>query len=363
MSNFQKVFLPLVGALAQGLAQVLLAFSKMKQLREVTAYDVFRASIVPDLGLSGDPSLPLRVYVLQCRNGCIYVGISPKEKILSRLSEQFDARSEFCSEYCRKNVPTGVLCVWPAASEAIEAAFCLGMVRALRLSDWSKLGGWTQTSDKVSPLVVMQMTQAKRQLTNRCFDCGGSHHAGHRSCRGSNLDCWYKCVCCKERNNVSSRGQSTLKGAVAEAPPPAAPRPAAGAKATAKAAARASAPMPAPVPRKRPAGAAFGEVVCKKTFDECWDGEAVRKEPPPPKVARYACVKDFLKEMDTIKAGSAQKTIAERLKTLAKNKHWPKGSWDYFPEFGRQGGGGSAGVGCTRAGMQDIFLDRGGREL
>ena len=37
----------------------------MKLLREVTAQDVFRAAVVPDLGLSGYPALPFEGHDLQ----------------------------------------------------------------------------------------------------------------------------------------------------------------------------------------------------------------------------------------------------------------------------------------------------------
>lgn len=325
----------------------------MKQLYELRAHDCFRCSVVPDLHLSGDPSLPLRVYVLQCRGGCYYVGISLKEKILSRLSEQFDARSEFCSYYCKKNAPTGVLCVWPAASEAIEAAVYFEMLRSLRVSDFSKLGGWTQTSANVSPVVVMQMTQAKRQLTNRCFDCGGSHHAGHRSCQGSNLNCWYRCVNCKEKNNASARGQSTLEGAantqdlsrhVAAAAAKAAPSPS---TLVPPAAAPVDAHPSGPVFR-RPAGQTFKRQAPALSLDECW--QRCRKK------GRYGAVRDVLKDMDTVQAGKSIVHINENAPRWRTRFKWKAGEYERgIASFSAHQKGGSPGVGCTREAMADVY--------
>ena len=118
----------------------------MQKRSQVKADVFFRADPVPDLGLSDKAYLPLRVYVLKCSKSCYYVGISHKRNLLTRLAQQFDASSPHCSDYCKKNVPIGVLCVWPAASEAIEAAVFFGMLRALRLTDWSKLGGVSSES-------------------------------------------------------------------------------------------------------------------------------------------------------------------------------------------------------------------------
>ena len=44
-------------------------------------------------------------------------------------------------------------------------------------ADFNRLGGWVQTSVRVSSLCVMQNEQARRQLLGRCFRCGGSHKA------------------------------------------------------------------------------------------------------------------------------------------------------------------------------------------
>ena len=122
----------------------------------------------------------------------------------------------------------------------------------------------------------------------------------------------------------------------------------------APATARQPEPPRTPPTRKRPAAAA---AICQRTFDACWALEKVRKK------GRYASVKDFMRVMDTDKAKSALPTVPERLKVMAKRKGWPNESYKSFPEFGAGGGGGSAGVGATKAAMRDIYLDRGGQGI
>ena len=88
--------------------------------------------------------------------------------------------------------------------------------------------------------------------------------------------------------------------------------------------------------------------------NHCWGNEKVRKK------GHYACVKDFLRAMDTDKAKSALPTVQERLKTMARKKNWPSNAHKTFPEFSSGGGGGSHGVGATKTAMRDIYVDRGG---
>ena len=60
----------------------------------------------------------------------------------------------------------------PVALHAMEAAFFYAMQESLGVTDFRRLGGWVYTSSKPSPLDVMRLTQAHRQLRNTCFDCG-----------------------------------------------------------------------------------------------------------------------------------------------------------------------------------------------
>ena len=331
------------------------AVAKMaKQPSEINASTVFRTSSVPDLGLEAKASYPLRVYVLRCRGGCTYVGISPKGLVRERIAKQFSGEG---SHFCDVNRPIDILMTWPAASAAAEAAVFYGMQGHLGLSDYRKLGGWTQTSAKPSPLVVMQMTQTGRQLQNKCFDCGRSHHAKYKDCPGSNLDCFYNCMVCKAKNNISSRGQSSIDAPVAAArapsarPPPKAAAPKAVAAPSAARLATAAAPVVlAPASgRKRQASQAFSHAVCPMSFSECWESPKVRR------CGRYRSTKDFLKVMDTIWAGRAQPTVKQRVRDLATQKGWPDEAYDDFEEFGASSGGGRSGVGCTIVATRDVY--------
>ena len=127
-----------------------------KQPHELNAATCFRVSPVPDLGLVCDESFLLRVYVLRCEGNCFYVGITPTNK-LDRIQSQFEGTA---SHFCAVNRPIEVVALLPAKCEAIEAALFYGMQQALNNKDHTKLGGFTQTSAKPSPLVVMQMEMA-----------------------------------------------------------------------------------------------------------------------------------------------------------------------------------------------------------
>ena len=335
-----------------------------KQPSEISASTVFRTRSVPDLGLEARASYPLRVYVLRCRGGCTYVGISPKGVVRERIAKQFAGEG---SHFCDVNRPIDILMTWPAASAATEAAVFFGMQEHLGLSDYRKLGGWTQTSANPSPLVVMQMTQSGRQLQNRCFNCGRSHHAKYKDCPGSNLDCSYTCMVCKAKNNISSRGQSSIDASVAAAakaasdaaaaratatrPPPkaAAPKAVAAPSTTRVTTAAAPVVIASSSGRKRQARQAFSHAVCPMTFSECWESPKVRR------CGRYRSTKDFLKVMDAIWAGRAQPTVGQRVRDLAVRNGWPDGAYDDFEEFGASSGGGRSGVGCTIVAARDVY--------
>ena len=225
----------------------------------------------------------------------------------------------------------------------------------LGTTDFRKVGGWVFTSAKPSPLAVMHLEQCRRQLTNKCFDCNGSHHVGHIQCKGPNQDCWYKCVHCHKYNNVSSRGQSRLcgpvqMGAASFVPPREVVQPVARAKAgPPPAPAPAPAPTPSPALRKRPAGAAFQRTSPALPFREAWSSVKVRK------CGRYRSVKDILVEIDTVKAGRATPTIGQRIAGWARRFQWPDGSYASFAEFAGGYGGGKPGVGCTERAAKDIY--------
>ena len=134
---------------------------------EITATTVFRVEPVPDLELKGDVAFPLRAYVLKCSHNCWYVGLSHQSKIRERIDEQFAADVQKGSSwFCAKHPPMQVYCVHPVRSYAMEAAFFYGMQEVLCLSDLSKLGGWTYTSNNPSPLDVMKLRRQYEVKSN-----------------------------------------------------------------------------------------------------------------------------------------------------------------------------------------------------
>lgn len=158
--------------------------SRAKQPEEISPKTIFRVRPVPALDLEANMSLPLRAHVLKCRNGKHYVGISPAHKIQTRVQGHFSEEAMDASHFCAKNPPISVLFVWPVRHEAAEAYLFFVMMQALKCTDFRNLGGFVFTSSKPSPLVVMQLEQSRRQLEDRCFTCGGGHHAKNQKCPG-----------------------------------------------------------------------------------------------------------------------------------------------------------------------------------
>ena len=314
-------------------------------------------------------SLPLRAYVLKCRNGKHYVGISPAHKIQTRVQGHFSEEAMDASHFCAKNPPISVLCVWPVRHEAAEAYLFFVMMQALKCTDFRNLGGFVFTSSKPSPLVVMQLEQSRRQLEDRCFTCGGGHHAKNQKCPGPNSECYYKCNSCKSVLNISSRGGTQVYATAAEAIAASAGSTLAAAATSAALSVAASSSVALTPPRhpsarvaarsptmptkaarglKRSAGQAFQRDKSALSFDECWN--RCRKQ------GRYGCVKDVLGDMDTVQAGKSYKHIDENLPRWSKRFHWGasqcKQKISAF--FGHQGGA-SRGAGCTAEAMADVY--------
>ena len=130
---------------------------------------------------------------------------------------------------------------------SIEAAMFYAMQKKLfpTKKDFSKLGGWVQTSSFLLPLVAMQAEEARRQLWNVCFDCGGRHYSkasAKRDCEGDNNTCAYTCGVCEAKITINSRGGFTSI-ASPDATPPVPP----------------AASISATMPKTRPAPAAFAQ--------------------------------------------------------------------------------------------------------
>ena len=137
-----------------------------REPHEIDASSCFRYAPVPDLGLKEDLDLPLRLHILKCSGGCIYIGISPKHKVGQRIMDQFEADvAHGSSHFCATNAPTSVLCVWSAEHAAAEGYAYLAMLEATNTRDFKKLGGFVFTSSTPFPMVVMQLVYKKIDLT------------------------------------------------------------------------------------------------------------------------------------------------------------------------------------------------------
>ena len=68
------------------------------------------------------------------------------------------------------------------------------------------LGGWTQTSSAPNPLCRLLVEEGRRNLTSRCFKCGGDHWASR--CNKPSSSCPYNCASCGAVLQITSRGQS-----------------------------------------------------------------------------------------------------------------------------------------------------------
>ena len=327
-----------------------------RQPADIDPSSCFRVSPVPELGLKDTLEFPLRAYVLRCKGGKFYTGIHPAKDIQKRITEQFTAkRKHGASEFCETNPPLSVICVWPAIDHAVEAALFFALMGSLNCSDFRKLGGWVYTSAKPSPLAVMQLEQCRRQLSNKCFDCGETHYAGHPICRGPNQDCFYKCVHCQGVNNVSSRGQSRLhdKAALKEV-----------AKITTENnGVRRAAPAPAvitvlrPTAQKTPARKRSVDV----DFQSLWS--SVRKKRRLGRSKELGSLADMIEQMiiqmHTAKAKAAKKHINDRIGPWSRRYNYsdPQDYQTEVEEFSSKTGGGMGGVGVSQDFASAIFKE------
>ena len=271
------------------------------------------------------------------------------------------------ADFCVHHKPKRVLLVWPAATRAVEAYIFHALLAQLdSRMDLRTVAGFTQTSLKPSPLVVQQCRQAWRCMNSMCFRCRSKTHFA-RNCDRPEDAVPYSCQKCGGELAISSRGatiyadsSSSSRSSGAGAHPPSVPLASASAPQAPPVQQRPPAPAAAPKPkakasvRKRPASAAFSHTVCPLGFNACWDHTDVRKK------GRFGSVKDFLKVMNTEKAGRAMPTIPERLKTLSTRKGWDASCKAQFSEFGAPTGGGSPGTGCSKSAMRDIYHAMGG---
>ena len=171
-------------------------------------------------------------------------------------------------------------------------------------------------------------------MNNPCFGCGTSHHATHRACPGPNHDCWYRYSGCGATTDISSRGGGeclwrwgccAFGNSFVESISTARRQRDNGLFAAIGRAASNTA-----------CGTGCAQAQCVSSVSthtaraHTWSCPRVRKS------GRFACVTDFLREMDTVKAGRSSPTVGQRLVGWARPRqfNWPDGSYQFCAAFG-----------------------------
>jgi hypothetical protein len=84
------------------------------------------------------------------------------------------------------------------------------------------------------------------------------------------------------------------------------------------------------------------------SFQECWNKAR--------KCGDFACIKDVLVSMDTVKAGRSVPTIGERVVRWKTRFEWPARAYKTScTGFSGHRKGGKTGVGAKEAAMLDIY--------
>ena len=177
------------------------------------------------MGLNGKEhtDYPFRVYALELAHDCVYIGIAHKADVKRAVNRHFADSSNV--HFTTVHAPRRVLLVWPAISTAVEAyvyyAYLSTMTFGVGNGSQFRLGGWVQTSSKLSPVSAMVQEQARRQLRSQCFNCGSSDHYASK-CKAPLHGCTYKCnaVGCGSSILVTSRGQTPQVPSASDAPAP-----------------------------------------------------------------------------------------------------------------------------------------------
>lgn len=182
-----------------------LASSMSETEPTITAQSAFSTRGMPDLGLDKNLEAEFRVYVLLCADGYLYVGLAHKSWVGRRIQAHFDGNG---SHFTQSFKPSKVCLVWPAQTRAVEAYVYFALLETVGEDRCKRVGGWTQTSSKLSPLVHLQVKEARRGLEGTCFNCGGNHYADKCPGRHQQLTCWYPCKRCGEKMYLTSRGQT-----------------------------------------------------------------------------------------------------------------------------------------------------------
>ena len=190
----------------------LLLEKKMAKPQEVHSEFTHWDKSVPKLGLVEDLKYEYRVYALELAHDCFYVGIAHKSDVKRAVQRHFTSGGK-APHYTCVHPPKRVLVVWPAISTAVEAfvyySFLSRMDAGATKAKLFRLGGWVQTSSKLSPVSALVQEEARRQLRSACFNCGSRDHYA-RDCKAPLNGCQYKCQApgCGSSILITSRGQT-----------------------------------------------------------------------------------------------------------------------------------------------------------
>ncbi len=187
----------------------------MSNFGEIDASSAFWSSALPDLGLTKNLKYPFRVYLLKCapqKQGSPftwYVGLVHLSHLAQRMAKQMRGGCHFT----RVHPPISVEIVWPTATRAAEAMLYYAMVEKLpgAALESGRLGGWTQTSTKLSPINTMQIGREKWMLEGACLDCGKGCAFG--ACQSSEAarderKATYHCDHCAAMVRINNQGKS-----------------------------------------------------------------------------------------------------------------------------------------------------------
>lgn len=168
----------------------------------------FQKPGLPHLGLVDDQRFEYRIYCLRCAGERYYVGLSSKHGLHDRLVKHWN--KEAC-DFTTQFPPLEVVLVRPCQSRAAEAYLYYAMLEKVSGANVaSKLGGWTQTSARPSPMIRLIVKEAKRGVEGKCFVCGLTHEAEACPKKAERETCYYQCKNqkCQKLLYLTSRGQT-----------------------------------------------------------------------------------------------------------------------------------------------------------
>ena len=174
---------------------------------DVNTDTTHRDASFPDPCLECAREFEFRVYVLECGGESgrpyYYVGFEHRSDVGARVRKHFTGNGA-C--YTKERKPKRIILVWPVRHAAAEAYVFALLLSTFPAASIDRLGGWTQTSVRPSPLCRQQFEEQRRCLRSLCFRCGGRHFAS--ACEKPVQGVQYKCPNCDCALLISSRGQS-----------------------------------------------------------------------------------------------------------------------------------------------------------